>query len=326
MGSMATARFPILVFAPAAREEAIFASGLIGKLLDEVGHASFTIVASDKAAPLFRDTPRLERLILSPGPGRLAAFKVWRQLQPRRWGLVLDLEGFPMARSLRARQRAGPPEPPSRPEHRVVQAARLLKLADAPPAPRIFVGEDTERRAEQLVGGRGPLLALAPGAPWIGETWPAENFARTASALASAAPLAGGRVLVVGDAEDKAAARSVQKSLPKDRCIDLTGQDDPLLVYAALKRAALCIGNAAWPMHLAAAAGIATLGLYGPADERLEGPWGPRARAVRGPRTAQEIRAIDPALSQPICHMLDLPVETVVERARRLLKEAASPV
>ena len=320
--AMATARFPILYFAPSELEDAVFASGLLATLLDEVPHASFTIVASAPVAALLRDTPRLERMILSPGPGRLAAFKVWRELQPRKWGLILDLQGFPLGRSLRARQRVGPPAAAGG-EHKVVQAARLLKLEASPPAPRIFVGEETARRAEQLAGGRGPIVALAPGARWLGAAWPAENFARAASALSSAAPLAGARILVAGGEADRVAARSVQKSLSKARCIDLTGHDDPLLVYAALGHASVCLGNAAWPTYLAAAAGVPTIGLFGPHDEAVERPWGRWARAVRGPRTAQEIRRNDPTLSQPVCHMLDLPVETAVDRARRLLKEAS---
>jgi len=321
---MSSVRFPILFFAPSGLAEAIFASGVIGKLHDEVPHASFTIVASAEAAPLFRCTPRLERLLAPAGGGRLERFRLWRRLNARRWGLVLDPDGLGPGRWLRARQRAGPLPAAQAPEHRVVRAARLLKLEADPPAPCIFVDDQVRARAAALLPGSGPLLALAPGARWIGAAWPVERFARAASMLTSAPQLSGARLLIVGGREDAAVARALRKTLPKDRCIDLTVQADPLVVYACLERAALFIGNAAWPACLAAAAGIPTLGLYGPHDETVEGPWGPRARAVRGPRTVREIRQIDPGLSQPICHMLDLPVETVVDRARRLLNEAGA--
>lgn len=321
---MAPLRFPILVFPPAALDEAIFASGLIGKLHDEIPHASFTVVASSQAAPLFRCLPRLERLMVSEGEGRLAKFRVWRELKSRRWGLILDANGYGLGRWLRARQRAGPPGAGPQSGHKVVRAARLLKLEGEPPAPRIFVDEETRARAARRIAAAGaaPLLALAPGAGWIGAAWPVERFARTASILMESPPLTGARLLVVGGRADAPDAHALVKTLPKDRCIDLTGEGDPLLVYACLQQAALFIGPAAWPTHLAAAAGIPAIGLYGPHDEAVEGPWGPLARSVRGPRTVREIRTIDPGLSQPICHMLDLPVETVVDRARRLLKEA----
>ena len=59
-------------------------------------------------------------------------------------------------------------------------------------------------------------------------------------------------------------------------------------------------------MHLAAAAGCPTLGLFGPTDEELSAPVGPYARVVRGPRTFEEVRRSDPQLSQPVCHMIDM--------------------
>jgi hypothetical protein len=72
-------------------------------------------------------------------------------------------------------------------------------------------------------------------------------------------------------------------------------------------------------MHIAAAAGTPTIGLFGPSDERRYGPWGDKAVAVRGPRSFDQFLAIDPDLTQAIRHMSDLPVATVVKAAKALL-------
>ena len=72
-------------------------------------------------------------------------------------------------------------------------------------------------------------------------------------------------------------------------------------------------------MHLAAASGCPTLGLFGPSDERLYAPWGPQARALRGPRGFEQIRAVDPGFTQELCHMMDLTVEPVIATAIDLL-------
>ncbi|MGZ5947831.1 MAG: glycosyltransferase family 9 protein, partial [Caulobacteraceae bacterium] len=69
----------------------------------------------------------------------------------------------------------------------------------------------------------------------------------------------------------------------------------------------------------AAAAGIPTLGLFGPSDERHYGPWGEATRVARGPRTYEQIRAVDPSFGQALCHMMDLSVETVSAAAEELL-------
>jgi ADP-heptose:LPS heptosyltransferase len=74
-------------------------------------------------------------------------------------------------------------------------------------------------------------------------------------------------------------------------------------------------------MHLAAAAGVPTLGLFGPSDERRYGPWGEHARALRGPRAFESYKAVDPQLNQSLSHMQDLSVERVFGAAMRLLAD-----
>jgi len=96
---------------------------------------------------------------------------------------------------------------------------------------------------------------------------------------------------------------------------------DLLTSYACLRRARLFIGNDSGLMHLAAAAGAPTVGLFGPSDDRRYAPWGPKTRVVRGPRTYEQILAVDPGFQQALCHMMDLPVDTVVAAARELLAE-----
>src|SRR5262249_22206774 len=124
-----------------------------------------------------------------------------------------------------------------------------------------------------------------------------------------------------GGEGDRDAAQTVRSAAPRDRVTDLTGKGDLLTTYACLKRARLFIGNDTPMMHLAAATGVPTLGLFGPSDERRRGPWGPDARAVRGPRSFEDFRAADPTLDQALNHMLDLPVETVLSAALNLLAD-----
>jgi ADP-heptose:LPS heptosyltransferase len=76
-------------------------------------------------------------------------------------------------------------------------------------------------------------------------------------------------------------------------------------------------------MHLAAAAGVPTLGLFGPSNEALYAPWGPDARALRGPRPFEEFLAIDPTLSHSVCHMMDLPAGEVLAAAEALIRDTA---
>jgi ADP-heptose:LPS heptosyltransferase len=317
--------FPILFIASSRIGDAVLASGLIKRLRDDHPDARFTIVAGPVSAPLFADTPGLERLIvMQKARGGGHWFKLWSQVRGRNWGLIVDRRGSSIAGFLRARRRATHRTHGGEPVHKVVEAARLLKLADDPPAPFLFTSPETEARAEAVLQhGQGPILAFGPAANWVGKTWPAERFALTAVQLmAKGEPFHKGRVLILGGPGDQRLAESVRRSLPRDRWIDLTAEGDLLTAYACLKRARLFIGNDSGLMHLAAAAGAPTLGLFGPSDDQLYSPWGQHTRVVRGPRTFAQHRANDPNLSQPVCHMLDLKVEQVVEEARALFEDS----
>ena len=322
---MAAKPFPILFIGPSRIADAVLASGLIRKLADEAPGARFTLVVGPDAAPLFTEVPGLDALIVQEtGKGWGQAFGLWSRLRHTRWSLIVDMVGTPAARLLRAERRAAPPRALSEPVHRVIEAAALLTLEGDPPAPFLFTNDEIEARAVELLGEGGPLLALAPASDWLGKTWPIERFARAAiELLADEGPMAGGRLLVLGGQEDMRYVEPLVRTLPRDRVIDLTGQLDPLTSLAVLKQARLFIGNDTALMHLAAAAGAPTLGLFGPSDDRLYAPWGPRARVVRGPREFEQFKAVDPGLNQTIGHMMDLPVDTVVEAAKALLEETA---
>jgi ADP-heptose:LPS heptosyltransferase len=122
------------------------------------------------------------------------------------------------------------------------------------------------------------------------------------------------------------AAEALRRTIARERWIDLTGERDPLVVHACLQRARLFVGGAVACSHMAAAAGAPTLALFGPDDEAVTAPWGPCVRVLRGPRTARAIQAIDPGLDQPVCHMLDLPIENAFNAARELLDESPPDV
>jgi ADP-heptose:LPS heptosyltransferase len=240
----------------------------------------------------------------------------------RQWGVIVGLRGTGVAGFLRRRRRAVAHPSSSTLVHKVVAAARVLRLEEDPPAPFLFTGPDVEAAARARIAGRGPILAIAPGADWVGKTWPAERFASVAARLlAPDGPLADGRLMVLGDSSARDAGRAVKLAVTRDRIIAEPGQIGPLTAYACLRQARLAIGNDSGAMQLAAAAGAPTLALFGPSDERLTAPWGPAGRVLRGPRDFAAFQKLDPHLNQAMCHMLDLSVDTVTDAARQLLAE-----
>lgn len=316
---MQPAPFHCLYLAPADCTAAVQCSGVLAKLIEEVPGAKVTIVASPKAASLFADVPGLERILILEGGSLWHWIELWLQLRGMAWDVIVDLRGSMLSSYLRRKRRAVLPKSVDG-EHPVRAAAKLFGLEAAPPEPRLWMGTDRRRQASDLMAGSGPILAIGPGSSWMGKVWPAERYALLAvQLLGEEGPLAGGRLAIIGAADEVRDIDSLRRALPRHRIIDLTGIEDPLLVYACLEHCRLFIGNdSAW-MHLAAASGTATLGLFGPSDEQTTAPWGHRARIVRGSRSYAQFRDIDPQLDQALSHMNDLPVASVVRAARDLI-------
>ncbi|MGY9001524.1 MAG: glycosyltransferase family 9 protein, partial [Rhodospirillales bacterium] len=96
-------------------------------------------------------------------------------------------------------------------------------------------------------------------------------------------------VLLLGRDDERPMIQRLINSIPDDRLIDLIGRIDLLTAYACLKRSAFFIGNDSGLMHLAAASGTPTLGLFGPTQEELYAPWGDNTAIVRTTVPYQEI-------------------------------------
>lgn len=315
-------RFPILYIAEADAEEAVLSSGALAQLVEAIPQATFTVVGSPASAPLFADLPRLQRLITLDRDGRWDWIALWNQVRETNWGLVVDMRGSTLSGKLRRQRRAvrGKALPGV---HLVEQAARTLQL-DEIPAPKLFIERDTQEAADALIpAGDGPILAIGPGADWIGKRWPADRYAKIAiSLLGEGGPLAGGRLMIVGEEADRDAAQTIRSAVKRDRVIELQGRLTRLQTAAALSHADLYLGGDSLWTQLAVAAGVPAVAVFGPSDETLKRPW--TGVAVRGPRSLQEFRELDPRLNQHIQHMMDLPYERVLKAAKRLLAERAA--
>ncbi len=292
--------------------DAVLTTGLLGHLMETSPAARFTIVAGPLAAPLFRSLPGLEAVIALPKQSWSRHWLgLWRRVVATRWDLVLDLRDTPVSRLIRARRRAVLRTPDSG-EHKVATLARAYGLAQ-PASPRLWLDDVARGEASRLLPGAGPYLALAPAANWTGKEWPCERYAELAEALtAPAGPLAGATIVLLGAAGEEARCRPVVERLGPSRVIDLVGRTDPQLAAACIARCRLFVGNDSGLMHVAAAAGTPTLGLFGPSPAETYAPWGAKARAVIAPGTGDGTE-----------RLRRLPVATVLQAARDLLGASA---
>ena len=239
-----------------------------------------TVACGPVAAGLFERMPGLSRLLVVEKQRHDRHWlSLWRACVGTRWDLAVDLRGSAVTLLLRARRRAimrgG-----RRPGHRIAHLGGVLGLLP-PPTPVTWTGPADERRADALLPQGGTLVALGPTANWTGKIWPPERFAALFARLREAMPDAVPVVFAGPGAAEHALGQALIDRL--DGAIDLRGRLSLAEAAACLRRCALFVGNDSGLMHLSAATGIATLGLFGPSRPSEYAPMGRRAGFVAAP-------------------------------------------
>jgi lipopolysaccharide heptosyltransferase III len=271
-----------ILFVTATRiGDAVLSTGLLTYLIERYASARLTIAAGPVAAPLFEALPGLDQLlVIEKRRWSLHWLLFYGAVAARRWDLVVDLRGSALAWLLRARDRKVMAKGDAG-EHRVRQLARLFDL-NPPPSPRLWTAPQHEWAASALISHGPPILAIGPAANWPAKQWRAERFAELAARLTAAGgPLPGSRVAVLAASHERELAKPVLAAFPPARRIDLVGRVDLLTAAAVLRRCAMFIGNDTGLMHIAAASGTPTLGLFGPSPAAQYAPWGPQTAWVR---------------------------------------------
>jgi heptosyltransferase-3 len=320
------ARQPRILFVTGNRlGDAVLATGALARLIADHPGARVTVACGALPASLFADLPGLERIVVMRRRRHGGHWlDLWAAAIGTRWDAVADLRGSALAWTLRARRRLVV-HSQYRHEPRVIEIARQLRF-DPPPAPTVWIAPERATRIAARLGNGTPILAVAPAANWGAKQWPAECFAELVRRLsAPGAILAGARLAVSAAESERAVATQVLESVPAERRIDLVGAADLLDLAAVFARAALFVGNDSGLMHLAAAAGAPTLGLFGPSPDWRYGPWGDKAAVARTPESYEDLvgaPAFDHRKTETL--MGGLAVETVAAAAEALLARVAS--
>lgn len=164
---------------------------------------------------------------------------------------------------------------------------RLVQTLDAqfPAAPEpapLPLGGQARRHADQWISDRlgtvDRLVALHLG-PISGlyRCWPVERFVELANRLRATKPRIG--VVLTGLPGEKKLATRFQLAYP-GRVLDATEADSVEMTAALLNRCDLLVSNDTGIMHLGAALGVPTVGIFGPDTPRRYAPIGRMTASV----------------------------------------------
>lgn len=247
---------------------------------------------------------------------------MWYRCLPVHWDLVVDLRNSVFSRLLMRRKLTLMSKSSNR--HKILDLASTLNLTP-PPAPHIWIDEKAESLATQLlkIANAHPILALGPAANWPPKQWPIEKFITLAHHLTEPGHFfSDGFILIAAAPHELDLVEPLLRAFPAEKIINCIGYD-LLTVAACLKQCRIYIGNDSGLMHLAAATGVPTLGLFGPGYEHIYGPWGKNGYVVRTPENREDLLARLENGSAPNL-MESLSVEDVIKSVARIVSIDAS--
>jgi len=250
-------------------------------------------------------------------------------IMPRTWKSALApfLAGIPRRTAFVGEMRFGLVNDPRGGERalpRMVDrcAALALPKGSAPPQdlplPQLVVPREVlpQWRVQANLRENGqPVAVLAPGAVGASKRWPGYG------ALAARLAELGFAVWVVGGPDEKALAAEILRNAPQTR--DLTGTDlrNAILALAA---ATVAVSNDSGLLHVAAALGTPSIGIFGPTSAWHWAPLNPLAAVIE---TKSDVPCRP--CHKPTCRlrhhrcMRDIPMEQVAAAVQGAFKAMA---
>ena len=310
----------MLIVRLSALGDVLHALPVLSALRAHLPAAQIDWAVEDRAADLLRGRPELSELLVFPRRRLAEAVRglprpidAWRaaggflrEMRDRTYDVALDLQGnlksgavtrmsgatlrfglaAPWARELNqvfTHRRAAPPDGARHRVERNLALASALLGVDLPYVPPGFPTDESERAAAAALLAAAGLpprgyVLLQPGTSGFGafKRWPPERFGALARRLR-----ADGRTVAVAHGPGESALAEAVATAAGGGVTLL--EPPSLRILAEVIRTADCFVAAdTGPLHLAALVGTPLLGLFGPKDPRVYGPYGRRADGTPG--------------------------------------------
>ncbi|MFZ1947532.1 MAG: glycosyltransferase family 9 protein [bacterium] len=273
--------------------------------------AKITALVTPLSAGILSGQPALDEVIvfdaLHLGRSPAGAARLVRDLRARRFDCVIDFEqhfqlsaalayltgaarriGFSWNRDPRGKMFTDPVSP-APDDHMVESFSRLLEPLGVAPRPiealeEIATSLEDRTRvdrwlADRGIGRRDLVVAVHPGsgprAPH--RRWDKAKFAEITRRLGADL---GAKVVLTGTAEERALVQEVMAMAATPGVFNAGGEFTVAQMAALAKRCGLVLSNDTGTMHVAAAMGVPTVGLFGPESPRRYGPFGRCNRSV----------------------------------------------
>jgi heptosyltransferase-2 len=304
----------ILVRTPNWVGDAVMAIPALEAIRRTHASAEIAILARPAVADLYRDQPFANRILEYDHSGRHkgwwgrerlavelrnekfdlaillqnafeAAWLAWRAGIPERVGYTRDGRGALLTKPIRVPREGKIPRHESHYYLELIRRAGWIESRGEIVPIRLRVPSAAREAAQASLLRAGARegtwrCAIAPGASYgAAKCWPAERFAALADRLI---PECGADVILFGTPGEKEMTARICSAM-KCKPISLVGQTSMRELAALFSACSIFIGNDSGAMHVAAAAGLPVIGIFGPTDPEGTAPLTPQFRLIQEP-------------------------------------------
>lgn len=279
--------------------DVVLTTPIIHSVRKALPDAYIAFLGDKHAVSLLQRSPHLDEIIPFDfsKPTIIEQPRVAFHLRRRKFDLAIDLFGNPRSALLTylsgAPMRIGPERKgrgklytiqvrdDGRPKTAIEFHNQYIRAAGIQPidsAPRIFLTDDEKREARIYLQWleresapldfTKPIIGIHPGASWPAKRWLPERFGALADLLA--AKLGAHIIVTAGPNDDDVVALMLKHSVAHVKVL----RSLPLRELAAiLSHCSAYIANDNGTMHIAAAVGTPTVGIFGPGEEDIWFPY-----------------------------------------------------
>ena len=258
----------ILFIGPTRVGDTILATSIINHYINKHRSSEFTVVTSSVSENLFKKMPQLKNLIIvNKMRFSLHWLIIWSKVFLSRWDLVIDLRSSALSYLVLTKNRKvfkG-----NNHDHKVVQFTKFLESKEKI-NPKMWFDKMDVEEAKKILPVEGPYIAIAPYSNWKSKDWSLLNYEK----LLQRNIFQNYTIILTGLSNDIADEEIMENLLSQKNLKVLNFFDVPLSQMGPIFSICdLFIGSDSGLMHLAASSGCKTIGLFGPTDDKVYGPW-----------------------------------------------------
>lgn len=304
----------ILIISSNRLGDSILSSGLNKYYKNLYKDSYLTLVCGETPRDLFRYCEYVDEVIvLKKKKYSLHWLSLWKKVFFKKWIHIVDLRGTLISFFLLGVNKKIFKKNKTETLHKVEEVSRQVtgKIIN----PSIKFNLKSNRILSKF--SKKKMVAICPTANWSAKIWPQDNFLAMINKLSNTKTFKNFHFVLIGPVSEKGMINKIKHH----NILNMYGKLSLAEIYLLLKECKLYIGNDSGLMHLAALAGIQTVGLFGPSSKIKYHPWGKQTLALSGKKSPEELMVKGSFnFKDDQCLMHDLKIDFVINKISGFFK------